>query len=103
MEKAGDLPTSEKLAPIQRRSLRRRLCKFDDVIFLVVLFLIASTIWLTEIRTLFPGHKHTCGKPLTVEERAVKILQENPLIGQPYGREMQVHMLTTQEMAITIS
>ncbi|KAI4608431.1 hypothetical protein J4E80_009055 [Alternaria sp. BMP 0032] len=80
MEKAGDLPTSEKLAPIQRRSLRRRLCKFDDVIFLVVLFLIASTIWLTEIRTLFPGHKHTCGKPLTVEERAVKILQENPLI-----------------------
>lgn len=103
MEKAGDLPTSQKLAPIQRRSSRRRLCKFDDVIFLVVLFLIASTIWFTEIRTFFPGHKHACGKSLTVEERAVKILQENPLIGQPYGGEMQGHMLTTQEMAITIS
>jgi membrane dipeptidase len=87
MDKAGDLPTSEKLASIQRQPSRRRLCKIDDVIFFIVLLLIASTIWFSEIRALLPGHKHTCGKPLTVEDRAVKILQENPLIGQPYGCE----------------
>jgi membrane dipeptidase len=83
MEKTEGLPVREHLTHAQRRrSSRRRLCNFDDVIFLVVLVLIASTIWFSEIRALFPGQKHTCGKPLTVEERAIKILQENPLIGQ---------------------
>jgi membrane dipeptidase len=79
------------------------MCGADDVIFFVVLFLIASTIWFSEIRTLLSGQKHTCGKPLTVEERAVKTLQENPLIGQPYECDMKGQVLTTQEMAITIS
>ncbi|RYN40913.1 hypothetical protein AA0112_g2577 [Alternaria arborescens] len=81
MEKIGDLPVSEKHAHTpRRRSSKRRMCGADDVIFFVVLFLIASTIWFSEVRTLFSGQKHTCGKPLTVEERAVKILRENPLI-----------------------
>jgi membrane dipeptidase len=94
MEKAGDLPTIEQHAPTQRRSSRRRLCNIDDVVFFIVLFLIASTIWFSEIRALFPGQKHTCGEQLTVEKRAVKILQENPLIGQPYEYEIWGKTLT---------
>lgn len=96
MEKIGDLPVSEKHAHTpRRRSSKRRMCGADDVIFFVVLFLIASTIWFSEVRTLFSGQKHTCGKPLTVEERAVKILQENPLIGQLYECDIKGRMLTT--------
>lgn len=96
MEKIRDLPVSEKHAHAQRRpSSRRRMCGADDVIFFVVLFLIASTIWFSEVRTLFSGQKHACGKPLTVEERAVKILRENPLIGQLYECDIKGRMLTT--------
>ncbi|KAL1793118.1 hypothetical protein ACET3X_008100 [Alternaria dauci] len=80
MEKTGDLPVSEKHVHTPHRRPSRRRMGVDDVIFFVVIFLIASTIWFSEVRTLFSGQKHTCRKPLTVEERAVKILQENPLI-----------------------
>jgi membrane dipeptidase len=75
--------TEERDAGTQRRrSLRQRLFGLDDIMFLIVVFLIASTIWFSEIRALLPAQKHTCRTPLTVEERAAKILKDNPLIGQ---------------------
>jgi membrane dipeptidase len=64
-----------------RRSLRQRLFGLDDIVFFVVVFLIGSTIWFSEVRAFLPAQKHTCRTPLTVEERAAKILEENPLIG----------------------
>ena len=93
MEKSRGLPVVEKRdAGIQRRrSLRWRLFGLDDVLFFIVIFLIASTIWFTEIRALLPIQKHTCGKPLTVEERAAKILKENPLIGQHISAMTKLH------------
>lgn len=83
MKKSGDLPISEKHAtPPRGRSPRRRMCGVDDVIFYIVLLLIAFVIWSSEIRALFSTpKKHSCGMHMTVEERAVKILEENPLIG----------------------
>jgi membrane dipeptidase len=83
MNKSRDLPVVEKrdVGIQRRRSLRWRLFGLDDVMFFIVIFLIASTIWFMEIRASLPTQKHTCGKPLTIEERAAKILKENPLIG----------------------
>lgn len=82
MEKSSELPVSEDYATTQRsRVQRRRLCGIDDVIFFVVLCLIASIIWSSEIRALIPTQKHKRGELLSVEDRVTKILEENPLIG----------------------
>jgi membrane dipeptidase len=95
MEKLQGLPVVEgnNAATHRRRSLRWRLFGLDDVMFVIVIFLIASTIWFSEIRALLPAQRHTCRTPLTVEERATKILKENPLIGE-YNPTMIILHLT---------
>ncbi|KAF1845692.1 uncharacterized protein K460DRAFT_366537 [Cucurbitaria berberidis CBS 394.84] len=65
---------------VHQRQSRRRSFTLADLLFLVALCLIVSTIWLSEVRTLFPGRKHVCNSSSTVEERAAKVLKENPLI-----------------------
>jgi len=83
MEKPSELPVSEEYATSQRSRLRRRrLCGIDDVIFFIVLCLVASVIWCSEIRALLPNQRHKRGELLSVEDRVTKILEENPLIGQ---------------------
>ncbi|CAO2648856.1 Nn.00g098050.m01.CDS01 [Neocucurbitaria sp. VM-36] len=63
----------------QRRP-RRRICGLDKAVFLIVILLIFSTKWFLERQTLRPGQKHDCKSSLSVEERAIKILKNNPLI-----------------------
>ena len=67
----------------QTYSRRRRIFGLDDVVFFLVIFLVGWIIWCTEVRALIPTQKHACNGSLTVEERAAKILKENPLIGEP--------------------
>jgi membrane dipeptidase len=83
MEKSSELPVDEKHATTQHSRPRRRpLSALDNVIFVIVLLLIACTLWFSAVRGLFPaGQKHGCKGSLTVEERAASILKENPLIG----------------------
>ncbi len=82
MEKAESRNFENSHGPARlRRRFRQRSLGLDDALFVIVMFLIVSTIWFSEVRELFPRRKHTCKASLTVEERAAKILRENPLIG----------------------
>lgn len=81
MEKQGDFMASATTH--HNATKRRRVCGLDSITFSAALLLVTFVLlWSADIRDLlWSPHKHTCGKNLTVEERAVKILQENPLIG----------------------
>ncbi|USP79764.1 uncharacterized protein yc1106_07038 [Curvularia clavata] len=61
---------------------RRRVCSLDSITVSAALLLITFILlWSADIRgLLWSPHNHTCRKNLTVEERAVRILKENPLI-----------------------
>lgn len=94
MEKSSDFVANG--APNSTGPKRRRICGLDSLTFSAVLLFTAFVLWSADIRALlWAPHKHTCQKHLTIEERAVKILKENPLIGQ-YRRLLlaSAHLLT---------
>ncbi|CAA9964694.1 Dipeptidase [Pyrenophora teres f. maculata] len=81
MVKSSGLPFSADYTTTQRsRPQRRRLCGIDDVILILILCLIASIVWCSEIRALLPAQKQKIGGFVSVEDRVTKILEENPLI-----------------------
>ncbi|KAL6709719.1 hypothetical protein ACN47E_001148 [Coniothyrium glycines] len=82
MGKESHLPFVEATdaTTAQARHKRRLLVGLDDIVFYLVIFIVGCTIWVTEIKPLFPTRKHGCKGSLTVEERAAKILKDTPLI-----------------------
>lgn len=84
MEKGSALPLCKKrdATPSLRRTTGRRWFGPDDIVFYIVIILVGTTIWFTEIAPWFGQRQHGCTKALSVEERAIKVLKENPLIGK---------------------
>ena len=83
MEKTDSLLPSKEDEVVVNQSKRRqrRPLRCADLLFVAAIFLIIGTIWHYEIRHVVPGCKYTHSSPLSVEERAEKILKRNPLIG----------------------
>ncbi|KAF5850122.1 hypothetical protein GGP41_002407 [Bipolaris sorokiniana] len=82
MEKPFEFTPSEKHAAMQNDSSQKRRARPSNGIILSAgLLLIAFVMWSSQIPArIWTPHKHTCGGNLTVEERAVRILKQNPLI-----------------------
>lgn len=95
MRKTEDLYVEKTYdAAEHQRRPQRQLFVVATRAFWAVIFVLFSAKWLSEHGIPFTGHRHVCAGSLTIEERAAKILKENPLIGQHLLARFIVNMLT---------
>lgn len=71
---------AEAVQNYQQSRPQERRFKNNNVVLVIIACLAGTLLWSTHIHPSATTPKHTCKGSLTVEQRATKVLRENPLI-----------------------